>query len=171
MNPFGLLLVPEFGFLDRFWGSPDKFLGKKVVISLIAIFVTCAIYWLVRGGHWGEIGGLFGVCWLIWRSIPFFGSSQCPRTLPQVANCFLRHFIIVPLASATAFWTNLNIGYITLVFFIYAVIATILGWYYGHLTNEHYRLSDGKGGSENKYIEIVRGCFFGFILLAILNHG
>jgi len=148
--PLSLALIPLFGFLDRFWGSDGGFKGKKAVILVLAIVGPALAL--------GLAGGLMGLAWVIYRSLPFFASSA---TKP--ASALIRHGVVIPAALLVAFWTDHALDRAGFAFGASTLCAVALAAFYGAAERE--AIEEGRAiGDANTLVEVARGLAFGLAL-------
>lgn len=154
------LAVPLFAFLDRFWGGPVAFKGKKAAMLAAAVGGG----FLLAGGT----GALFGLVWFIWRSIPFFNGSAAPLSDSEMASTIIRHAPIVLPAMLIAYWRDMSIVQTTAWFAGFAVAAVCLAFAYGHAVFEAMKAGEPIG-KQNVLVEIVRGAAYGAALVAAVT--
>lgn len=153
-------LLPLYGLADRLWGaSKPSFPGKRAAIALA----------LVGAGFlaFGVSGALFGVLWVVYRALPFFGGSAAPETPSQRVNAVLRHLPALLGAVAIAYWRGPPVVHAALSFAAYVLAATGLACWYGAITLQHKKRGE-PGGDENAAIELCRGAFFGLAIIGAL---
>jgi hypothetical protein len=161
----GLTLIVLFGFLDRYWGGPVKYDGKKAVILAASVGGTALIAWLFMADP--IAGAMFGGLWFVWRSLPFFTGSACPQTTKQRIATVLRNAPIVPSAALIAYWRGLPIEPTAWCFVAFALASISLAYAYGYATIEHKQQGE-PGGTENRAVELLRGGAAGAAIAASL---
>lgn len=152
------ILVPLYAIADRMVGGA----GKRSVAFLSVLLISAGLAFLLQ--DWALL--VMAATWMGYRSLPFAGpfGSTTPHGFGILTTLF-RHTLPALVAIAceadklfAADWTMLAIALAA-----YAVVATLLALVYAALTDNHK--SDGTaGGSENSFIEIIRGAAYGAAL-------
>lgn len=152
-----LLAILLFAFLDRFWGGPVAFKGKKAAMLAAAVGGGAVIA--------GGTGALFGLVWFIWRSLPFKGGSAAPQTNGERLATVVRHAPVALAAMLIASWRGLPVIEAGLWFAGFAAAASCLAFAYGQAVIDAKRAGEAIG-SQNVTIEIIRGAAYGAALAA-----
>lgn len=123
---------------------------------------------VVGGGVFGYLAAgpalaACGLVWMLWRSLPFFGSSGAPTKPKERLATVFRHLpaflVLVP-----AYWAHApNLGLLAACMAIFALAAVVLAFWYGLALTKAWVAGRPIGG-ENETVEILRGAAFGAAL-------
>ena len=146
-------MIPLFAWADRSVGGAGH--RSYVFGTIIIIGVWLSVYY--------PAAGVACIAWCVYRSLAWWGTTT-PRSVREILLSYAHN--LIPFVAMALLWKNgMASGKQVSFMFSYAVWATILAALYGVIVDWMAAHGRSEDGQVNRWIEILRGAYFGFCLM------